>query len=146
MIDEKAEKARALFSSGCNCAQSVLATYAEELGLDSGLALRVASGFGAGMGRLEKTCGAVTGAIMTIGLKYGTDTGPAKEKTYDLVQNFVKRFEETHGSSECASLLGCDLKTQEGRTLFKEKDMHERVCMRCVENSVLMINPLISQK
>ncbi len=144
MTDKRTEKARTLFSTGHNCAQSVLASFAEDIGLGSEPALRVASGFGAGMGRLEKTCGAVTGAIMAIGLKYGTDTGPAKEKTYDLVQDFVKRFEETHGSSECAVLLGCDLRTPEGKKVFKEKDLHATVCMRCVENSVRMLEPLLA--
>jgi C_GCAxxG_C_C family probable redox protein len=64
-----AEKA---FRSGCNCSQAVLYAYAEQYGLDKGMALKAATGFGAGMGNFEETCGMVSGAVMVLGLRYGS--------------------------------------------------------------------------
>ena len=65
------EQAVACFAQTFNCAQAILSTYGLQLGLERELALRVAGAFGAGMGRMGETCGAVTGAFMLIGLKYG---------------------------------------------------------------------------
>ena len=117
-MDKKtyADKAADNFEGGYNCSQSVLIAMCEELGLDRNSALRVSCGFGGGMGRQQETCGALSGAIMLIGLKYGKvlpeDAG-AKEKTYALVYELAKRFREKHGSTLCRDLLGVELLTGE---------------------------------
>ena len=67
---------------------------------------------GAGMGRLQETCGAVSGAYLLIGLKHGKFTkedDPAKEKTYTLVQEFARLFEERNRTLNCREILGVDL-------------------------------------
>jgi C_GCAxxG_C_C family probable redox protein len=92
------------FSGGYNCSQAILSTYCEAYGLDKAIALRLACGLGAGMGRLGEVCGAVSGAYLVIGLKYGDD----KEKTYHLVQEFSRKFELKHESTICKKLLGVD--------------------------------------
>ena len=83
------------FKNGFNCSQSVFSTFAPELGLDKETALKIADGFGAGMGYSAETCGAVTGAFMAIGLKYGrskSDDDQAKEKINTLIKEFMHQF------------------------------------------------------
>src|SRR4030066_960128 len=103
------EKAGACFNEGFMCSQAVLSAYAEQFGLDHEAALRVSAAFGGGMGRMGETCGAVTGAFMVIGLKYGrtaVQDPQSHEKTTRLVKEFVDRFKAIHGSIVCRELLG----------------------------------------
>ena len=72
----RVEQAVSCFQGGFNCSQAVLSTYAQDFGLDREAALKLAAGFGGGMGRMAGTCGAVTGAFMVLGLKHGpTEAG-----------------------------------------------------------------------
>ncbi len=110
----RANEAAACFNQGFNCAQAVFSTYCEQLGMDKKTGLKTACGFGAGMGRLGDTCGAVTGAYLLIGLKHGKcemDDNPSKEKTYELVQEFDRRFKEKNGSTICRELVKADFLT-----------------------------------
>lgn len=103
------ERARELFLQGCNCAQSVICAYAPELGLTKETALRLASGFGGGLGRMRSVCGAVTGMTMVLGLKYGysdLQDPEQKKETYALTQRLIKKFRACNGSILCAELLG----------------------------------------
>jgi len=87
--------------------------------------LKLASGFGGGMGRLAETCGAVTGAFMAMGLKFGAATAEreAREPIYARVRELAARFKACHGSLICRDLLGCDLSTPEGFALAQEKKL-----------------------
>ena len=143
---EKTEVAVSVFEDGFNCAQAVVAAFAEQTGLAEHAAYRIACGFGAGMGRRQKTCGAVTGGIMAIGSMYGKDAGRTdidKEKTYQLVTDFMHEFEERHGTTECRDLLGCDLATEEGKRHFEESNLHSTVCVECVKDSVTILDRLL---
>jgi C_GCAxxG_C_C family probable redox protein len=116
-VKDHGAQAAELFSAGCNCAQAVLAAVAPELGVDQATALRLASGFGGGMGRLQKTCGVVTGSIMLLGLRYGmreASDQEAKKLCAEKVRELVAGFEARHGASDCRTLLGFDLRTPEG--------------------------------
>jgi C_GCAxxG_C_C family probable redox protein len=125
-----AEKAMEKFMSGFNCAQSVVHSYVSELHFDPDGALRIANGFGAGMGRKQEVCGAVSGAIMVIGLLYGrgeNDGAERTEKTYATVRKLIDSFTEQYGSISCKQLLeGCSLVTEEGRRRFKDDRMKEK--------------------
>jgi C_GCAxxG_C_C family probable redox protein len=125
-----AEKAMEKFMGGFNCAQSVLHAYAPELHFDPDLALRIANGFGAGMGRKQEVCGAVSGAIMVIGLLYGRgehDGAERTEKTYATVRNLIDAFTEKYGSISCKQLLeDCSLVTEEGRRRFHDEQLKEK--------------------
>lgn len=107
--DLYAEKAKALFREGYNCSQSVIAAFAEPLGLDFDVALKLGASFGGGMGRLRETCGAVSGMLMAAGLEKGY-TSPkddtAKQAHYELVQSLVGTFRKTYGTIQCRELLG----------------------------------------
>ena len=97
MNKEKAAAAKALFMEGYNCSQAVVGAWAEDIGLDSETAYKIASGFGGGIGRMREVCGAFTGAVMVLGLKFGNTIGSdraAKGKDYERVQLFAKRFKE----------------------------------------------------
>jgi C_GCAxxG_C_C family probable redox protein len=111
-MENRAELAIARFDQGFNCAQAVFSAYSEALGLSEESALKVTGGFGGGMGYIGETCGAVTGAVMAIGLKFGKyrpDDAAAKDKTYALVQRFNAEFKKRYGSVRCNDLTGYDL-------------------------------------
>ena len=95
------EKAVALFATGLNCAQSVYCAFAEEFGMDAETAAKVSSGLGGGVGRLREVCGAVTGATLVLGMKYGPD----KTAVYAKVQEFAAIFKKELGSIVCRELL-----------------------------------------
>lgn len=132
----KSEVAVEKFLSGYNCAQAVLSTYGPELGLDGEKALKVATGLGAGMGRQGEVCGAVTGGILALGLKYGRggqQDRSATDRTYQKTQELIGQFEQRHGSCLCRVLLdGCDLRTPEGQQQFRDHDLLRKTCVSCV--------------
>jgi C_GCAxxG_C_C family probable redox protein len=143
---EKTKVAVNVFEGGFNCAQAVVQAFAEQTGLAERTAYRIACGFGAGMGRRQLTCGAVTGGIMVLGMTYGRDldrTDIDKEKTYQKVNEFLQEFEKRHATTECRELLGCDLTTEEGRKHFKEFHLHSTVCVKCVEDAVSILDGLL---
>ena len=138
------------FLSGYNCAQSVLWSFRQELGMDADVSLKIACGFGAGMARRQDICGAVTGGIMVLGLKYGRgekQDRTATEETYAKTQELMHRFEAKHGTCSCRQLLGgCDLTTEEGRNLIKNTDLLNRVCKACVETVVVILEDMIAER
>jgi len=94
---ERSEVAVTKFVSGFNCAQAVLFSFCDDLGLDKDKALKIACGFGAGMGRKEEVCGAVSGGIMVIGAKYGrgdNDERKATEVTYTKIRELMDKFSQ----------------------------------------------------
>jgi len=142
------EKAIRTFRSGLNCAQAVITAYSEEMKFDNNLALNVSVGFGGGMGRLQKTCGAVTGSFMVLGIhncKKLSDNKDRKETTYSMIQKFSQEFKLINGTTDCLELLKCDLKTEEGNRFAKENNLFGTVCEKCISDSVRTINKLIRQ-
>ena len=98
---DRVQKAEALFTGGCNCAQAVFAAFADELGMDEESAKRIATGLGGGVGRMREVCGAVSAAAMIIGMRLGPD----KTKAYPAIQEFCAKFKEKAGSIVCRDLL-----------------------------------------
>ena len=131
------------FFGGYNCAQAVLYSFCDDLNFDKNTALRLACGFGGGMGRKQEVCGAISGGIIAIGLKYGQSEAQdktAKEETYRKVHDLISRFEAKHGASLCRELLkGCDLSAPEGQRYFKENDLLNKVCKGCVVTVVELV-------
>ena len=134
--------------SGLNCAQAVVTTYSEKLNFDANLALSLSCGFGGGMGRLQETCGAVTGSFMVLGIynsKKYTDNKERKDKTYAMVRKFSDKFKLIHHSTDCSTLLNCDLKTPEGQQFYNDHNLDELVCNKCIGDSVRIIEELITE-
>ncbi|MFW9872830.1 MAG: C-GCAxxG-C-C family protein [Candidatus Thorarchaeota archaeon] len=142
----RVEQAVSCFQDGFNCSQSILSTFSVEYGLNRDIALKLATGIGGGTGLLGKTCGAVTGALMVIGLKYGKDSiedDAAAEKTFSLVQEFIKEFTEINGSSTCDDLLDCDISTPEGLNTAKEKNLFTTLCPNFVRTSAEILEKIL---
>jgi C_GCAxxG_C_C family probable redox protein len=139
------ETAVSRFAEGFNCSQAVFSAYAERLGLDEADALRVAAGFGGGMGRMAETCGAVTGALMALGMKYGgtTPDRATKERVYQQVRQFAAQFKTLHGSLACRDLLGCDIGTAEGQKIAVEQNLFVAKCPEFVRAAAEILEELL---
>ena len=145
----KPDEALSCFKKTFSCSQAVFSTYATEMGLDRETALRDAGAFGGGMARMGDTCGAVTGAFMLIGLKCGqirADDGTTKEKTYQLVHEFVEKFKERNRSIVCKELLGVHPGTPEGSQAFKEKDLKNTVCVKLVRDAAEIVEKILERE
>jgi C_GCAxxG_C_C family probable redox protein len=128
-----------MFLAGHHCAQSVLAAFSVgEGGLPPRLAVRLATALGAGCGRQSLMCGAVTGALLAIGLRFGEDgtvDPAAREAVYEKTNAFCRRFAERNGTLMCGELLGLDLATEAGRAEMSEKDWRNLKCARYVRDA-----------
>lgn len=139
------EKAQELFEQKYHCSQAVLAAFAEELGLTEKQALKLGACFGGGMCKGE-VCGACTGALMALGLKFGQseiDDLNSREKTNDKTIKFLELFKEKNGSYICKELLGCDLATQEGKNYAKEHNLFTEFCPNMVISAVEIAEKLM---
>jgi len=133
------------FAEGFNCSQAVLSAYAE--GMDDETSLKIASGFGGGMGRMAETCGAVTGAMMVLGLRFG-GTAPdreAKETIYARIREFADRFKARNGSLLCRDLLGCDISTPEGYEAAKENMLVSTTCPKFVREAAEILEEVLAE-
>jgi C_GCAxxG_C_C family probable redox protein len=142
------ELACSRFKEGFSCSQAVFSAHAEQLGLDRETALKIAGAFGGGMGRMAQTCGAVTGAFMVIGLKYGAidaEDKETKEKAYALVREFVDRFKSRHGSIACQDLLGCDISKPEGEKVAREQKLFETICPKLVKDAAELLEEMLAE-
>ena len=146
-MNSKIQNAVEKFEKGFNCSQAVLSSFSEQFGLDCNTALKIATGFGGGM-KMGETCGAVTGAFMVLGLKYGNATPEdkeTKEKTYEMVIEFTNRFKARNGSVICRELLGCDISTPEGSKVAVEKGLFSSVCPRLVQDAAEILEEMLNE-
>jgi C_GCAxxG_C_C family probable redox protein len=144
---DNVNRAVALFQQGFNCAQAILAVYAEQFGPEREIALKLACGFGGGM-RMAQTCGAVTAAFMVIGLKYGHDKvqdKEAKARTYSLVEEFAEKFESRNRSVLCKELLGCDISTPDGIKTAQREDLFSTLCPKIVRDAAEILEEILSE-
>jgi len=137
----KKDKALRYFREGYNCSQAVLMACAGQ----GEVTAKAAAAFGGGMGRMQKTCGAVTGAYIWIGMNYGAPGLPGendKIQVYDRVKRFSRAFIERNGTDQCSELLGEDLNTQDGKARIKERGLHEKVCEKCITDAIEIIGQI----
>ena len=114
------------FASGLYCAESVVLALAKAQGIESDLLPKAATAFCSGMSRTCGTCGALTGAIMGVGLALGrSGAGDSVEPSYAATRKLIEKFEQEFGATECDVLLGCDLNTPEGQEMFRENKLGE---------------------
>lgn len=137
--EKRIEKAVSLFKSGFNCAQSVVAAFADQYGFTEEQALHMAASFGGGIGRMRMTCGAACGLFMLAGLEKCAIEGKDRESkaaNYALVQQLAEEFKKRNGTLICAELLG--LKKTEGSSVPEERTTQyyaKRPCARMVEEA-----------
>ena len=123
------------FAQRYNCAESVLLGLIEYYNLECECAPRIASGFGGGVGQCGDLCGAVSGAVMAIGLIFGRDDlSNPDQKTicYNKVEQLIELFEAEFGTLECSTLTDCEMRSPEGRARAKELDLHNTLCPKYV--------------
>ncbi len=138
--------AEAFFSGGFNCARAVLAAYGVELGLERDAALKLASPLGAGIARMGQVCGALTGALMVIGLRFGAANAwnkIQKARAQKRAERFLEKFKKVHGSVNCCELIGFDLSTAEGRKEAKREKVFETRCVKHVRDASEILGKMV---
>lgn len=143
------ETAEKRFLEGFSCSQSVFSAFAEAEGIELETALKLASSFGAGMARMGDTCGALTGGMMVLGLKFGrivADDSEAKEKNYRLVHEFVEEFNKRFEKAACRDLLGFDPGTPEASQRFKDEPELEKRCAGFVRKASEILEDIIERE
>ena len=130
-IAEVRKNAEESFASGLYCAESVVLAIARAQGLESELLPKIATAFCSGMSRSCSTCGALTGALLGIGLALGRSRpDESVEPAYSAGRKLIKEFEQEFGDCNCYTLLGgCDMNTPEGQAMFQE----ERLMEHCLQ-------------
>lgn len=141
----RTETAIHFFRNKYNCSQAVLAAFAPDFGLDAETAFRVAQGFGAGMGRMGETCGAVAGAFMVLGLMYERADPETKEKVYAMVQQFAREFRRRNGTIACRALLGVDLGTPEGQQEARDQNLFVTRCEKFVIDAAEILEGMLDE-
>ncbi len=138
-----AERARNYFDQTYNCSQSVFSAFTPLQGIDEKTALRLAAPFGGGFARQGHVCGAVTGALLVLGLTRGKEIPAGKGEIYTLSQEFIRRFEAKHGSLLCRSLIDFDISTPEGYQNASESGVFKKVCPRLIETAVEVVQEML---
>jgi len=144
----KSKDAKETFEKGFNCAQSVLFTYGKEYFKENDLALKLASGFGAGISYRGEMCGAVSAALMIIGLHYGYSDltmDLSKEMTFKITKEFIEAFEEQNGSVICNRLVKSEINTPEGLEYARQNGLFKKICPVLVESASVILESLIQK-
>jgi C_GCAxxG_C_C family probable redox protein len=145
-MSDRVEIAVQRFREGLNCSQAVLSAFADDFDLPPKLALRVAAPFGGGIARTGETCGAVTGALMVLGLRFGATVATdkeTKERMYSIAQEFLAQFKRRHSSVLCRELLGHDISTPQGRQKVKDLGLHDDLCPRLVADAAELAGEML---
>jgi C_GCAxxG_C_C family probable redox protein len=147
VASNEVEQTVVCFKKGLNCAQAMLSTYGPQFGLGREDAIRIARAFGSGMG-MGETCGAVTGALMVIGLKHAKlkDSFFSKDKTEDIAREFVERFKARNKTTECKELLGCDVSLFEGLKTAKKEKHFKRRCPTFVRDAAEIVEEILKDR
>lgn len=145
-MNPEVEQAVTYYKQGYTCAQSILASFGWRYGLQTNLAFRVGEPFGAGTSCTNDMCGSVTGAIMVLGMQYGSaqcDDAAARSYTYQRVNELVQRFKVIHGSIQCSDLLGYDLSDPKQLQTAWDKGLFMEVCPNLVRDASQILIEMI---
>ena len=147
------EKARELFYSGCNCAQAVFAAFCDVTGLTEKQAMKIASGFGAGMGKMRDTCGALSGAVMVYDMLWGYDAPASpthreeKSACYKGVREIAARFSAEKGTYNCRMILGLKEGEDPAEPAVRTREYYEsRPCLGCVGLAARVIDEMMEER
>jgi len=137
---ELVQKAVAYFASGYNCTQSILLTLTGSMSpeVKSDLIPKIGSGFGGGIGLCGCVCGSLTGIIMAVGIKYGSNE-PGEEKNllaYSKANALYRQFEKKHGTVLCRELIKYDLTNPEQVSKARQEGVFEKLCANFVKSAV----------
>lgn len=135
---DRINEAVQLFEDGYRCSQAVFAAFSPEFGISKENALKIGACFGSGM-RKGEVCGACTGALMALGLKYGE----SKAESDDACNRFLDEFSDENGSIICRDLLGCDISTEEGVKYARDNNLFGELCPKMVESAARIVERMI---
>ncbi|MBN2436457.1 MAG: C_GCAxxG_C_C family protein [Spirochaetes bacterium] len=143
-ISERVQNALEHYDQGYSCSQSIVLAFSDLFDLDHKHATLISSGFGGGMGRLRRTCGALTGAYMILGLKFGNhspDDNDSKLDGYRAVRKLTEQFEAIHSTSVCKELLANHSQNQNDPA----KRHHKHICRKAIEDTARILESLITE-
>jgi C_GCAxxG_C_C family probable redox protein len=130
LMNEKAAQASELFENGLYCSQAVFGAFSESYGIDKETAFKISCGLNSGV-RCAELCGAVSGAVLVIGAKYGDDHAKCNAKT----EEFLKLFRANNGDIVCRDILGCDISTPDGKEKAASENLFKTVCKDMVASA-----------
>lgn len=148
-MSEQSEWAEDRFLEGFVCAQAVFMALARSRGLPAETAARIAGPLGGGLVRSGEVCGALTGALLAIGLARWPDDpvdAAGEERARRIAQEFTERFRERHGSLRCRDLLGVEILTPEGRDEARRRGLFVEFCPRLVGEAVELAEELLGRE
>jgi len=138
-VDEAAQ----FFTDGKSCSQAVFAAFAPALGVDKPEALRLASGFGGGM-HVGATCGAATGAVLVLGMRYGgDDCAEDRRRVMSAVESFFEHFRAEVGAVDCPDILECDVCSADGRAIVRERGLRDSRCLPAVRAAARILDEML---
>jgi C_GCAxxG_C_C family probable redox protein len=144
---KKKEKAIEYFRNKFNCSQAVFTVFGTEEGLSEDICLKAGCGFGGGIGRQQLTCGALTGAVMALGMKYGkamNDPEEKKAETYARTRELFEEFKRLNGSAVCRELLkGFDMNDPDDHKRITNLRLFEILCEKYVADAVQITEKII---
>ena len=144
-MNAKSEIAVKLFNEGFNCAQAVLSSHSEDYGLDTTLAKKIGCAFGGGLANNGEICGAVVGALILIGLKYGQYIEvdiDSKENTKKITNIYIQNFKKEYGTIICRELLKYDISIKEEAQKARETGVFKTLCPLFVKKSVELVEEI----
>lgn len=144
----KSEKAAGYMKNGYNCAQAVVKTYAADVGMNEEDGVKMASVLGGGVGRTGHICGAVSGAALIIGMKFGSTDNTnihSKDKAYQKANELLEKFAAENKSILCKELLGYDISTNEGLKQARESGIFIQKCPLCVLSAAKILESIINE-
>jgi len=148
-MSDRSKSAASKFKSGNNCAQAVLTSFSDLLEQDEKELLAITAALGGGMGKMQLTCGAVTGAFLALSIYASRKTNGndgAKALSGELVREFSKKFTDKQGSLSCREITGVDMNTEEGKKEIEEKQIHATICSSAVEDAVLILEGMLTKE
>ena len=141
-------KAVQYFEKGYMCSQAVFAAFAEQFGITEKQAFQIGACFGGGMNKGE-VCGACTGALMVLGMKYGQfdllDT-ESRAKGGAMAVRFLDEFAKRKGSYVCREILGCDLRTEEGKNYARTNGLFGTLCPEMVKTAAELLSEMLGKE
>jgi C_GCAxxG_C_C family probable redox protein len=132
------------FEQGFSCSQAIFTTFAPQFGVGDDIAGKIASPFGGGIARQGETCGAVTGALMVLGLKYGALGEENKDKIYQVSQEFLRRFQEQHTFIKCKQLINYDISQPVELQAAREAKVFTQICPILVKTAAEIVQSMLT--
>ena len=145
--EEVVELAKSYAAKGFLCSESVLLAIRDMLEIHCESIPKIATGFGAGVGGCGSVCGAISGGVMALGLKFGrSDVRKQEERPYWFALELLERFEREFGCITCRELTRCDFATEEGRKKYADERLWETKCRQFIASTAAIVFDIISEK